>query len=351
MDSIAQRLPDSLETDRLVLTTPTLAHVPEMAALANSRAIYEVLARLPHPYAESDGRFFVESIARGESEFAWSILRDGTFIGVISLIGIDLKADPVPEIGYWLGEPFWGQGFGSEAATAVVAAAKAAGIPELRSRALSSNARSRKVLAKAGFVETHEGPDSSGTNAGKPTTFMRLDFQPGRADVLPPTVRTARLSLRAPALPDLPDIVALANNPKLVETTATLPFPFAESDGHDVIAKANRRDQWTYAIVGADDRFMGAMLFKLVEGKHPEVGYWLGEPHWGQGYAAEALQGLLGAVRALPGFATIDARVLQTNPASIRVLEKAGFVVVEHTVGVVERHRGKPLLIMQWSAP
>ncbi|MGV8833207.1 MAG: GNAT family N-acetyltransferase [Devosia sp.] len=174
MDSITHRLPASLETDRLVLTTPTLAHVPQMALLANNRAIYEVLARLPHPYAESDGQFFVESIARGETEFAWSILRNGTYIGVISLI--DLKADPEPAIGYWLGEPFWGQGYGTEAALAVVGAAKAAGLSALRATALTSNAGSRNVLRKAGFVETHEGPGPLGTNAGKPTTFMRLEF-------------------------------------------------------------------------------------------------------------------------------------------------------------------------------
>ncbi|MGV8853586.1 MAG: GNAT family N-acetyltransferase [Devosia sp.] len=173
MDSIKDRLPASLQTDRLVLTTPTLAHVPEMAVLANNRAVYEVLARLPHPYAESDGRFFVQTIARGSDEFAWSILRHGQFIGVI---GLHLLPDQAPELGYWLGEPHWGQGYGSEAAMAVVTAARAAGVAELRSRALSSNSRSRKVLAKAGFVETHEGPDPSGTNAGKPTTFMRLEF-------------------------------------------------------------------------------------------------------------------------------------------------------------------------------
>ena len=351
MDSINHRLPASIETDRLVLTTPTLAHVPDMAVLANSRAIYQVLARLPHPYAESDGRFFVETIARGASEFAWSILRDGHFIGVISLIGIDGNNGPAPEIGYWLGEPFWGQGYATEAALAVVAAARAAGLPMLRATALTSNTGSRRVLAKAGFIETHEGPSPHGTNAGAPTMFMQLVLQAGRAGTLPATVRTARLNLRAPALRDLPDIVALANNPRMVETTATLPFPFTESDGRQFIASANGPDQRAWAIAGSDDRFVGTMLFKLVQGKRPEVGYWLGEPHWGQGYAAEALQGLLAAVRGVPGFASIDARVLQSNPASVRVLDKSGFVTIEHTTSVVDRHRGKPVLAMQWSAP
>ena len=101
MDSITHRLPASLETDRLVLTTPTLAHVPEMAELANNRTIYQVLARLPHPYAKSDGQFFVENIARGESEFAWSILRESRFIGVI---GLHLLPELAPELGYWAGQ-------------------------------------------------------------------------------------------------------------------------------------------------------------------------------------------------------------------------------------------------------
>ena len=347
MDSFKHRLPASLATDRLLLATPSLDHVPQMAVLANNRAIYEVLARLPHPYAQSDGQYFVETIARGESEFAWSILHEGRFIGVI---GLHLSPDLAPELGYWLGEPFWGRGYGSEAAIAVVKAASLAGIPELRSRALSSNVRSRKVLAKAGFVETGEGPGPGGTNAGKPTTFMRLQLTPSIAESLPSMVRTARLTLRAPALRDLPDIVALANNPKMVETTATLPFPFADSDGRDFIARAGGPGQRAWAIAGADDTFMGTMLFKLADDRNPEIGYWLGEPHWGKGYAGEALAGLLAAVRALPAFATINARVLLSNPASIRVLEKAGFTVTERTTGAVERHRGKPLLVMRWSA-
>jgi RimJ/RimL family protein N-acetyltransferase len=172
MDSIAHRLPATITTARLVLTTPTLAHVPQMALLANNRRIYEVLARLPHPYDESHGRIFVETIARGPEEFAWSILRGDDYIGGM---GLHLPGE-VPELGYWLGEPHWGQGYATEAALAVVAAARAAGYPALRSRALASNAGSLNVLRKAGFVVTGEGPDPKGTNEGKPAVFLSLDF-------------------------------------------------------------------------------------------------------------------------------------------------------------------------------
>ncbi|KRA44870.1 GNAT family N-acetyltransferase [Devosia sp. Root635] len=173
MDSIKDRLPATITTDRLVLTTPALAHVPEMAVLANNKVIYQVLARLPHPYAESDGVFFVETIARGETEFAWSILRDGRYLGTI---GLHLLPGQLPELGYWLGEPHWGQGYATEAARAVVGAAQAAGCPALRSRALLSNTGSRNVLAKAGFVEIGETVDEAGTLAGRRVMQMRLDF-------------------------------------------------------------------------------------------------------------------------------------------------------------------------------
>ena len=173
MNSTRDRLPATITTDRLVLTTPTLAHVPEMAVLANSRAIYEVLSRLPHPYDESHGRDFVENIARGPEEFAWSILLQGSYIGTM---GLHLLPDQLPELGYWLGQPYWGHGYATEAAQAVVAAARIAGYRALRSRALLTNAASRNVLRKVGFIETGEDVDKAGTLAGRQVMQMRLEF-------------------------------------------------------------------------------------------------------------------------------------------------------------------------------
>ena len=173
MDSLEHRLPATIATERLVLTTPTLAHVPEMAALANNRAIYEVLSRLPYPYVERDGRFFVETIARGEEEFAWAITQDGRFIGTI---GLHLLPDQLPELGYWLGEPHWGFGYATEAGRAVVVAAREAGATALRSRALLTNTASRNVLGKLGFVEIGEDIDRQGTLTGQRMMLMRLEL-------------------------------------------------------------------------------------------------------------------------------------------------------------------------------
>lgn len=171
--SLKDRLPATIRTARLVLATPTLAHVPEMAILANNEAIHAVLARLPHPYGESDGRFFVENIARGGAEFAWAIELDGAFIGVM---GLHLLPGRLPELGYWLGEPHWGQGYATEAAQAVVSAARAAGAVALRSRALTHNHASRNVLKKIGFIEVGEGVEPNHNLAGQTMTLMRLEF-------------------------------------------------------------------------------------------------------------------------------------------------------------------------------
>lgn len=166
-------LPATLTTARLVLATPAMAHVPQMAVLANNKRIHEVLSRLPHPYAETDGAHFVTEIARGEAEFAWSILHDGNYVGTM---GLHLLPEQLPELGYWLGEPHWGQGFATEAGRAVIEAARAAGAAALRSRALLSNIGSRNVLKKLGFTEMGESTDKDGTLKGRTVMLMRLEF-------------------------------------------------------------------------------------------------------------------------------------------------------------------------------
>jgi len=175
MDAVKARLPAQITTERLVLATPVLAHVPTMAVLANDRRIHEVLSRLPHPYGEADGRLFVQTIARGPEEHAWSILRDGEYLGTT---GLHFLPGQLPELGYWLGQIHWGLGYATEAARAVVAAAREAGAASLRSRALLENAPSRNVLRKAGFLEIGEDIDRAGTLAGRRVMQMRLEFVP-----------------------------------------------------------------------------------------------------------------------------------------------------------------------------
>lgn len=168
-------------------------------------------------------------------------------------------------------------------------------------------------------------------------------------DRLPARIETDRLHLRAPAMSDLDALVAGINNWKVVEPTATIPFPYLPEHGIGFIERfANKPDQRPYAIARqADDRLIGVIGLKFAEGKAPELGYWLAEDHWGQSLAPEAVKGLVTAAGEA-GIDAIRARVLGSNPASQRVLEKTGFAVIEHTQSVVERHLGKPAVVLEW---
>lgn len=169
---------------------------------------------------------------------------------------------------------------------------------------------------------------------------------------LPAIITSARLTLRAPGPADLNQLVALANNWNVIEPTAVMPFPYRQADGQAFLdGLTDPAKPLAYAIADAANALMGVVSLKFAPDAHPELGYWLGEPFWGQGYAPEAVTALLEAVRATEEFERVTAPVLAFNAASIRVLEKSGFTVLEHTTSVVERHRGKPLLVMQWGQP
>ena len=71
-----------------------------------------MLSRLPHPYTRADGIGFVEIIAQRPDERPYAITLDDQLIGVV---GFPFHEGELPELGYWLGEPYWGQGIMSEA--------------------------------------------------------------------------------------------------------------------------------------------------------------------------------------------------------------------------------------------
>lgn len=166
-------LPGTLATARLRLVTPALEHVPQMAKLANNRAVFDMLRRLPHPYEEHHAVEFVTEMARSPETHAFAILDDkGDYLGVISVMFLK---PGWPELGYWLGQPFWGRGYATEAARAVVEAVRALGAPGMIASARIDNPRSRRVLAKAGFVEIgQETVEENGT--AKTVTRLEQDF-------------------------------------------------------------------------------------------------------------------------------------------------------------------------------
>src|SRR5262245_7963885 len=115
--TLREASPCVLETERLTLRRPTLADVKAIAHLANDRRIAENTRRLPHPYLQDHAVEFVRAKAADNNETVFLIEQNFSPIG---MVGIDRSEPEAPELGYWLGVAYWGQGFGTEAARAMI---------------------------------------------------------------------------------------------------------------------------------------------------------------------------------------------------------------------------------------
>ena len=129
---------------------------------------------------------------------------------------------------------------------------------------------------------------------------------------------------------DAAPLARYANNSNVSRNLRdTFPHPYTLSDADEWIAFAAQQSPETnFAIASATEVIggIGLTLQQDVHRRSAEIGYWLGEPFWGRGIAAAAL-----AAVSEHGFAEHDlvrlyACVYEGNPASARVLEKAGYV-------------------------
>jgi len=146
----------------------------------------------------------------------------------------------------------------------------------------------------------------------------------------PQELRTARLHLRSFAREDVPAIVRLAGANEIASTTLNIPHPYAEDDAQSFIAKATeefhagRSVAFAISILSAGE-LCGAVGLHIADAhRHAELGYWIGVPFWGRGFATEAASAAVAF-----GFETlrlhrIYAHHFAGNTASQRVLEKIG---------------------------
>jgi RimJ/RimL family protein N-acetyltransferase len=114
-NNAGKRAMSILESERLILRPPRPTDIQAMTVWLGDFSVSRNLAKVPHPYGEDDAEEFVSRNARhsdGQYFFAITRAADGLFMGGI---GLHLEETGY-EFGYWLGKPFWGQGYASEAA-------------------------------------------------------------------------------------------------------------------------------------------------------------------------------------------------------------------------------------------
>jgi RimJ/RimL family protein N-acetyltransferase len=146
-----------LATARLVLRRPRLRDAPRIASLLNNYEVTKNLARVPNPYTLNMAVDWLIRQKRGwtPDTVTFAITEPG--IGLIGFCGMHKEAQ-FAEIGYWLGEPYWGRGYMSEAVMAVLDWY----FRQTRAEALVSgvfhfNGASLAIQKKFGFVETGLG--------------------------------------------------------------------------------------------------------------------------------------------------------------------------------------------------
>ena len=138
---------------------------------------------------------------------------------------------------------------------------------------------------------------------------------------------TARLRLVALAGEDAEDLRALTDDTSITANVNFLPTPFTLDESRALIRAGNGdRDRFLGLRCRETGTLLGVAGAHLLDGDSIEVGYWIARAVHGQGYATEALRGLVAMLGAVLPRRRIVAECRPDNAASWRVLDKAGFV-------------------------
>jgi RimJ/RimL family protein N-acetyltransferase len=149
----------TIETKRLLLRTFMLDDAVRVRELASAREVAATTLNIPHPYEAGDAETWIatqpESFQAGEAvHYAITRKQEADLIGAI---GLQLQdAHRRAELGYWIGVPYWNQGYCTEAAAAVVNFGfEQLGLHRVFAHHFSSNPASGRVMQKVGML--HEG--------------------------------------------------------------------------------------------------------------------------------------------------------------------------------------------------
>src|SRR5712675_1963377 len=194
-------------------------------------------------------------------------------------------------------------------------------------------------MSPPGPVEPAELQKGSQGEAGNrpPLFILRFRARTQEPDMLQdiptPTLReasscvleTERLMLRQPTLADVKTIARLANDRRIAENARRLPHPYSQDHAIAFVRALAGDLRKTAFLIENQHRPIGMVGIDWRKPDAPELGYWLGVDHWGQGFATEAARAAIDFF-----FEEFDAEHLMSgarvaNPASRNILEKCGF--------------------------
>ena len=129
---------------------------------------------------------------------------------------------------------------------------------------------------------------------------------------------------------DKPSLLTVANNRAVwLNLSHRFPHPYTSADADRwfaILAKMTNPSQWAIEVDGRAAGGIGVHGGEGVFSKTGTFGYWLGEPYWGRGIMTAAVRATADYIFQHFDFARLESPVFSWNPASMRVLEKCGFV-------------------------
>ena len=154
----------------------------------------------------------------------------------------------------------------------------------------------------------------------------------------PCVLETERLTLRRPTLADVKPIARLANDRRIAENTRRLPHPYSADHAVDFVRSMANGCRETVFLIESNFVPVGMVGIDWRDAAAPELGYWLGVEHWGQGFGTEAARAAIDFFFEESEAEQLCAGSRVANPASRNILEKCGF----QWIGV-ELHRFEAL--------
>ncbi len=167
----------TLKTSRLTLRPYQLSDAKSVQRLAGEKIIADMTANIPHPYREGMAEEWISNhqgwFESGKAiALAIELNSTGEHLGTISLTQIE---DASGNLGYWVGVPFWGKGYCTEAATALIQYGfDQFGLTLIYARHLPENPASGRVMIKNGFV--YQGDVSVGERQLKHYELHKVDW-------------------------------------------------------------------------------------------------------------------------------------------------------------------------------
>ncbi len=140
-----------------------------------------------------------------------------------------------------------------------------------------------------------------------------------------------RCAVRSWRVEDVPSLARHANNKKIAQCLRErFPHPYTLTDAQNFISHTLVRAPQTEFAIEVDGQAVGGLGLVLgtdIDRLSAELGYWLAEPYWGRGIATDAVRVFVEDAFARFGLVRVFALTFADNVASIRVLEKSGFVL------------------------